>query len=77
MKECPMCKSSEVYTTTEFKFMSSNAALYVRGEMANIVPQTPFVPYICLSCGFTALYAKDMAALKEIPNTKGWEKAGK
>ena len=71
-----MCNSNEVYTTTAFKLMSSNAVVYSRGDTGNIIPKTPFVPYICLNCGFTALYAMDLEALKEIPNAKGWAKVG-
>lgn len=73
---CRMCGSTEVYTNDAVCFLSSNAPLYLKNELGSVVPQTPFVAYLCTNCGYTALYAKELAVLKELPQAKGWKKAG-
>ncbi len=74
---CPMCNSTEVYANPAERFWAHSAKVHLADadDTAHIV--TPFIPYVCLNCGFTAMYAEDMDVLKEIPKTKGWSKVGK
>ncbi len=72
---CPMCNSSEVYANHSSRFFSSNAKVYLRDENGAENPRTAFVAYICVECGFTALYAQDMDAIKSLPSAAGWKKA--
>jgi predicted nucleic-acid-binding Zn-ribbon protein len=73
--KCPMCGSSEVYENHATEFLASNNNVRLKDDHGNIVPSTTFIPYICVNCGFTAMYAKDMEALKELPKAEGWKKA--
>jgi hypothetical protein len=76
---CPMCNSSEVYANPTVRFFSSNAMVYLKDENGDPNPRTgpAFVPYICMNCGFTAMYVQDMEAIKDLPKTKGWNKTAK
>ena len=74
---CPMCSSSEVYAGQAVRFFSSNAKVYLRDENGTENPRAAFVPYICMDCGFTAMYVQDMEAIKDLPKAKGWQKAVK
>ncbi len=84
---CPMCKSNEVYM---------NDALYMGGNVpprgysgfgfsagegraSNVFY---FDTYVCLNCGYTAMFAKadfhdaGSEGLSTLKNAKGWKKAG-
>ncbi len=74
---CPMCRSNDVYAGRAVRFFSSNAKVQLVDENHFPNPPTAFTPYICLQCGFTAMYAMDMEAIMNLPNAKGWEKVSK
>ncbi len=70
---CPMCNSNQVVTTSTVRFFASNNAVRLRDDHGNIVPTAKFVPYICMNCGFTAMYVDNMDDIKDLPKTAGWE----
>lgn len=74
---CPMCNSSEVFSNQTVRFFSSNAKVYLRDENGNPNPKAgpAFVPYICMNCGFTAMFVQDMETINDLPKTDGWKKA--
>jgi predicted nucleic-acid-binding Zn-ribbon protein len=73
---CPMCNSTEVYANQTVRFFSSNSKVYLRDENGEPNPRTgtAFVPYICLNCGYSAMYLQEMVAIKDLTQTTGWEK---
>jgi len=75
--KCPMCDSTEVYVNRSVRFFASNTKVNLRDESGNIEAGAGFVPYICASCGFSALYVKEMSDIQALPGKAGWEKAGK
>ena len=76
---CPMCNSTEVYANHTVRFFSSNSKVYLRDENGNPNPKTgpAFVPYICINCGYSAMYVQEMEAITGLPTTTGWEKVTK
>ncbi len=74
---CPMCHSTEVYANSNERFFASNTRVHLSNADGETDIATAFVPYVCLNCGFTAMYAQDMNALKDILKTKGWTKVAK
>jgi len=36
--------------------------------------ETSFIPYVCMSCGFTAMYIESMDDIKDLLKAKGWRK---
>jgi len=76
---CSICNSSEVYANPAVKFYGSNNKVYLmednRDPSADV--SAHFIPYICMSCGFTAMYVDDLNNLKDLPKKKGWAKAAK
>lgn len=73
---CPMCNSNEVYTNPSTRFFSSSARVRLVDDNGAPNPSSiAFVPYICMNCGFTAMYVEHMNDIKDLPKTKGWEKA--
>jgi predicted nucleic-acid-binding Zn-ribbon protein len=76
---CPMCKSSEVYSNPYIRFYGSNTRVYLMAEDRNTKAdvQAHFTPYICMGCGFTAMYVNDMNDIKDLPKLEGWKKVAK
>ncbi len=72
---CPMCNSNKVFTNPSVIFFASSNRLHLRDEDGNILPQASFVPYICKSCGFTAMYVQSMEDLQGMLS-QGWEQVG-
>lgn len=75
---CPMCNSTEVYANQAVRFFSSNARVYLRDEDGIESPKSGavFVPYVCVNCGFTAMFVKDLEAVQSLPKAKDWKKVG-
>ena len=74
---CPMCNSNEVYANPTERFLASNTRVHLAIEGGDVDVSTAFTPYICMNCGFTAMYVKDMKDIQDIPKTKGWMRVGK
>jgi len=63
---CPMCKSTEIYTSDEITFRSSGQILRLEDKELS--------PYVCANCGFAALYATDADYLAGLRKAKEWKK---
>lgn len=62
---CPMCGSSEVYACLTDIFRAGPNFVDVADELT-------FVPYLCRSCGFTAMYVDDPKRLEDL--SEDWKK---
>jgi ribosomal protein S27AE len=74
---CPMCNSNEVYANHKVTFHASNTKVYLEDADGNVDIEAAFVPYICMDCGFTAMYVNDMNDIKDLPKLEGWKKVAK
>ena len=81
---CPMCKSNEVYMNEKEDTLyigGGNSFGFSAGEgrASNVFN---FDTYVCLNCGYTALFAKahfhspESQGLSTLKNAKGWKKMG-
>jgi hypothetical protein len=70
---CPMCNTNEVYANPTVIFFASSNRLRLRDEDGNVLPQATFIPYICMNCGFTAMYVQSTEEIKGLLS-QGWEK---
>ena len=69
-----MCNSNEVYANPATRFFSSSARVRLIDDNGTPNPASiAFVPYICMRCGFTAMYVEKLDDIKELPTTKGWK----
>ena len=64
---CPMCNSTDVYANLTVNFRAA-------GHLVDLEDETYFIPYVCMSCGFTAMYVESMDDIKDLPETEGWRK---
>ncbi len=71
---CPMCNSTEVYSNKSINFRASGQLLDLEDEDGIADLEAYFIPYICMGCGFTALYVEDLNEISDLPQTKGWKK---
>ncbi len=75
--KCPMCNSTKVYTNPKAVFTESSESPNFSDVRVYDNENEVLIylsPYICVSCGFTALYADDLDIIKDLPDTDGWEK---
>lgn len=87
---CPMCKSNEVYMTenkNNLRAGSLEGLTFSTGEGRDRV-YYHFDTYVCLNCGYTALFAKATLSgikgvslagsegLSFLKKAMGWKKAG-
>ena len=63
---CPMCQSTEIYTSDEITFRAS-------GQIVRLETME-FKPYVCINCGFASLYADDTDELAKLTKAKEWKK---
>lgn len=63
--QCPMCGSREVYASLTDNVQAGPALVEVTDGLV-------FVPYLCRSCGFTALYVDDMDDVQSLSEV--WKK---
>lgn len=75
--KCPMCSSTKVYSNPETEFTGSpdevetNAVeLYDVNNDFHIY----LTSYICVECGFIAMFAHDLDEIKDIPDMDGWKR---
>ena len=79
---CPMCKSNEVYMTENDKSRggSVDEVAFSAGEGRSPDVYYHFDTYVCLNCGYTALFARDAfpggPGLSFLKIAKGWKKVG-
>jgi len=72
--KCPMCNSTDVYANQTVNFRASGQIVDLEDDDGNDELGTEFVPYICMNCGFTALYVEDLDDVKDLPKMKGWKR---
>ena len=80
---CPMCKSNEVYMTEKNNTLDVGDARglsFSAGEQGKAPENYYFDTYVCLNCGYTAMFARDAfpggPGLSFLKKAKGWKKAG-
>jgi hypothetical protein len=78
---CPMCQSNEVYMTDNDDNLGEDGLLIFSGEAGREMGSYASDLYVCLNCGYMALFAspivlkgkhKELTFLKE---ANGWKKA--
>ena len=62
---CPMCKSTEVYASLADNFRAGP-------NLVDVTDELTFVPYLCRSCGFTAMYVDDLDDLADL--SEDWKR---
>ena len=75
--KCPMCNSTEIYTNSGAEFTGSPDEVETLAVGLHDIEndlQIYLIPYICIKCGFTAMYASDMPVIEGLPDTDGWER---
>jgi hypothetical protein len=87
---CPMCKSNEVYMSENDKSRggSVDEVAFSAGETRSPDVYYSFDTYVCLNCGYTAMFAKAiLSSIKGFPlagsqglsflkKARGWKKVG-
>jgi predicted nucleic-acid-binding Zn-ribbon protein len=80
---CPLCRSSEVYMTeNKDNLRASDNELKFNADEGRNTVYYGFNTYVCLNCGYTAMFAKvvrystkDNPGLAFLKSAKGWKKA--
>ena len=67
-----MCNSTEVYTNTESEFVvdGDSVELY---DLDNDL-KISLTPYVCVKCGFVAIFAEDADEIADLPDEIGWKR---
>jgi hypothetical protein len=68
-----MCDSNEIYENTDVSFSVNGNDVSLSDDTGREPLVFSFVPYVCMSCGFTSMYVGDMDDIKNLPKTKGWK----
>jgi hypothetical protein len=70
--KCPMCNSTEVYTNTESEFVADgdSVELYDIDNDLRIY----LTPYVCVKCGFVAMFTDDADEIADLPDEIGWKR---
>ena len=77
---CPMCQSNEVYMTEDDDNLGSDGLLMFSGETDREVASYASDLYVCLTCGYIALFARPTEykgkhqELTFLEKAKGWKK---
>ena len=71
---CPMCNSEQVYKNESVLFRAHGGILELEDDDGEDPLHFNFTPYICLDCGFTALYADYPDNLSVVRKAKDWKK---
>jgi predicted nucleic-acid-binding Zn-ribbon protein len=72
--KCPMCASGNVYENPELTYSVDGDNLSLSDEMGREKIVFSFMPYVCMDCGYVAMYISDMNDVTNLPKTKGWKK---
>jgi hypothetical protein len=78
---CPMCQSNEVYMTNDDDNSSPDGMLMFSGEADRDLASYHSDLYVCLACGYMALFASPTVykgkhqELTFLQKAKGWNKA--
>lgn len=70
--KCPICNASDVYTNSESEFRASGSLLTLT-DIDNEL-EIDLAPYICIKCGFAAMFVPDLDQLRELPQMQNWER---
>ncbi len=70
----PPCAIQPKCINHSVNFRTSGQIVDLEDEDGNDDLGTDFIPYICMSCGFTAMYVEDVDDIKDLPKTNGWKK---
>jgi predicted nucleic-acid-binding Zn-ribbon protein len=62
---CPMCGSNEVWASLADNFRAGP-------NLVDVTDELTFAPYLCRSCGFTAMYVDDPKYLDDL--SEDWTK---
>jgi predicted nucleic-acid-binding Zn-ribbon protein len=71
---CPMCQSTDIYTNPTVNFRASGSYVDLEDHSGREDLGITFIPYLCLRCGFTAMYVESLDELEDLPKTEGWKK---
>jgi hypothetical protein len=71
---CPMCASDNVYENPELTYSTDGKELSLSDDMGREKIVFSFIPYVCMSCGYVAMYISDLNDIKDLPIIKGWKK---
>jgi predicted Zn-ribbon and HTH transcriptional regulator len=71
---CPMCASDNVYENPELTYSTEGKELSLSDDMGREKIVFSFIPYVCMSCGYVAMYISDLNDIKDLPIIKGWKK---
>ncbi len=69
--KCPMCNSTAVYTNSHALLRASGNSLQLIEPYSEL--NTYLTPYVCVQCGFVAMFVEAIDQLKDLPDGKGWE----
>ena len=69
-----MCASGNVYENPELTYSVDGDNLSLSDEMGREKIVFSFMPYVCMDCGYVAMYISDMNDVTNLPKTKGWKK---
>ncbi len=72
--KCPMCASENIYENPELTYSTDGNNLSLSDDMGREKIVFSFMPYVCMNCGYVAIYISDMNDVKDLPKTKGWKK---
>ena len=75
--KCPVCNSTEVYTSGKYTFRAGGQVLELSVWVGNNVTHIQFQPYLCKNCGHTELIANWPADLSVLDKDQEWEKVVK
>jgi len=69
-----MCASDNVYENPELTYSTDGKELSLSDDMGREKIVFSFIPYVCMSCGYVAMYISDLNDIKDLPIIKGWKK---
>jgi hypothetical protein len=78
---CPMCQSNEVYMTDDDDNLGEHGLLMFSGWIDREMGSYASDLYVCLTCGYMALFARPTVykgkhqELMFLQKAKGWKKA--
>ncbi len=68
--KCPNCSSPDVYANPESEFRASGNIVRLN-DLDNEL-EIEVTPFVCVRCGFVALFILDEDKVAKLPEQKGW-----